>query len=77
MTEHHSDVWPERRWAVERSDSGGVKVHWFTSEAVRDRWIAQRRHHRRAVGKRHPAVKALRQQWRATALDELRARKGR
>lgn len=75
MITHESDLWPDRRWGVERDDAG-MKVAWFRSEEGRDRWVAQRPHHRRAVGKRHPAVKALRQQWRAAALVNALVRRG-
>jgi len=65
---HHSDFWPERRWAVQRFDNKpGVVVEPFTSEAARDRWVKQDPSRRRAVGKRHPAVKSLRQAWARTA----------
>lgn len=61
---HPSDVWLDRRWAITRAPhpQGVVEAHPFRSEKARDAWVSESRH-RQAVGKRHPAVKALRQAW--------------
>lgn len=75
MIEHESDLWPERRWAIADSEIGdGVRAYTFRSEYERDHWIASDPlgdYGRFAVGKRHSAVKRLRQQWRQKALREL------
>lgn len=76
MIEHESDLWPERRWAV-ATTLWVSEAKPFASSHARDAWIKANPGARRAVGKRHPAVKALRQQWRAKALSELRAWKER
>lgn len=78
MFEHQSDLWPERRWGifVPPHKSGVIEAKPFMDETLRDQWVAANPLMRQAVGKRHPAVKALRQQWRAQALADLRAYKG-
>jgi hypothetical protein len=75
VIEHESDLWAERRWAIADSEIGdGVRAFPFRSEYERKHWITSDTlgdYGRRAVGKRHPAVKALRQQWRQEALRKL------
>lgn len=81
MIEHESDLWPERRWAIKwyqptLDPSVPYGVWCFKSSQERDTWIAEMPGIRQAVGKRHPAVKALRQQWRQERLrflDSVRA----
>lgn len=66
MIEHESDLWPVRRWGAQRAvNSSRVFVRPFKSEQERDAWIKENPARRSAVGKRHPAVKRLRQAWRA------------
>ena len=45
------------RWGL---DTGSGQVHFFTSERARKAWIEANPHHRQAVGKRNPHVKAYR-----------------
>jgi hypothetical protein len=75
MIEHESDLWPERRWAIQEIQKVGVRweatVYYFRSAKERDAWVAGNVLTRVAVGKRHPLVKALRQQWRQEALSKL------
>lgn len=79
MIGHESDLWPDRRWGifVPPHKAGVIDAKPFKSAAERDVWVAANPQCRRSVGKRHPAVKSLRQQWRAKALSELRAWKER
>lgn len=69
MIEHESDLWPERRWAIQRfstrapsPDIPTAQVVPFKSERERDAWVAKDPA-RYAVGKRHPLVKSLRREW--------------
>lgn len=68
MIEHESDLWPERRWAI---DLSGLRAYPFRSAKERNDHVAANAMIWRAVGKRHPAVKRLRQQWRQEALTKL------
>lgn len=78
MIEHESDRWPERRWAIERfpvriylPSDPAAQAAPFKSARERDAWVALDPVSREAVGKRHPAVKRLRQQWRQDVLKKL------
>lgn len=70
MIEHESDLWPERRWAVQRNDARpGVVALAFSNAAARDAWVKVSPTTRRAVGKRHPAVKAAEKRARALSTE--------
>lgn len=75
MTEHESDLWPERRWGVfcPPHKNGVIEAKPFKTEAERNAWVAENPLMRQAVGVRHQAVKALRGRWRAEAIKRLRA----
>lgn len=53
---------------------GVERVCFFRMASDRDAWVAQNPKTRRAVGKRHPAVKALRDKARHMRLADAAAR---
>lgn len=69
---HESDTWFSRRWAIfmPPHKSGVIEARPFRSEKERDVWVAANPNMRQAVGKRHPAVKALRAHWARVAAEE-------
>ena len=76
MIEHESDLWPERYWAIDIARER-IRAYPFPSLDARGLWIIINSASRSMVGKRHPAVKALRQRWRQEALKRLAERKER
>lgn len=60
-------------WGIQTKASGAEEVRFFRMAESRRRWVAQNPKTRRAVGKRHPDVKAF----RTREAQELRHKRDR